>query len=70
VREPVPTDLERLISVNGLTMPAEPVAEHSHPGQTIAYLVTGEVETGCSRSASDPQTLAAISMKRRDNCTR
>src|SRR5262245_34480529 len=44
VRAPLPADGELVISVNGLTMPAEPVAEHSHEGSVIAYLVEGEIE--------------------------
>src|SRR5215510_14944590 len=44
VRVPLPTDSEPVISVNGLVMPAEPVAEHSHPGQTIGYITAGEIE--------------------------
>jgi quercetin dioxygenase-like cupin family protein len=54
VRVPMSADLEPVISVNGLAMPAEPVAEHSHPGQTIAYLVTGEVE---NQVAPDPPAI-------------
>jgi hypothetical protein len=44
VRVPLATDTDPVISVNGLTMPADPVREHSHPGQTIGYIRTGEVE--------------------------
>src|SRR5262245_20337910 len=44
VRVPLPADSEPVISVNGLVMPAEPVAEHSHPGQTIGYITAGEIE--------------------------
>ncbi|HEY1307680.1 MAG TPA: DUF3179 domain-containing (seleno)protein [Vicinamibacterales bacterium] len=44
VRAPLPTDVEPVISVNGLTMPAEPVAQHSHAGPTIGYIVAGEIE--------------------------
>ena len=33
-----------VISVNGLTMPAEPVGEHSHAGPTIGYVTAGEIE--------------------------
>ncbi|HEY7188543.1 MAG TPA: DUF3179 domain-containing (seleno)protein [Vicinamibacterales bacterium] len=54
VRVPLPGDAEPIISVNGLTMPAEPVAEHSHPGQTIAYLVAGEIE---NQVAPDPPAI-------------
>jgi len=54
VRAPMPADLDPVISVNGLAMPAEPVTEHSHPGQTIAYLVTGEVE---NQVAPDPPAI-------------
>jgi len=44
VREPLPADIEPVISVNGLTMPGQPVAEHSHPGPVIGYIVDGEIE--------------------------
>ena len=44
VRQPLPGDSEPVISVNGLTMPGEPVAEHSHPGSTIGYITSGEIE--------------------------
>ena len=44
VRVPFAPDTEPVISVNGLTMPTEPVGEHSHPGATIGYVVTGEIE--------------------------
>src|SRR5215510_10327935 len=44
VREPLPADVEPVISVNGLTMPEQPVAEHSHPGPVIGYIVDGEIE--------------------------
>jgi quercetin dioxygenase-like cupin family protein len=44
VRVPLPADSEPVISLNGLVMPAEPVAEHSHPGQTIGYITSGEIE--------------------------
>jgi hypothetical protein len=44
VRVPLAADAEPVISVNGLTMPADPVAEHSHPGQTIGYITAGEIE--------------------------
>jgi len=44
VRAPVPDGIEPVISVNGLTMPAQPVAEHSHAGPTIGYIVQGEIE--------------------------
>ena len=44
VRVPLPADSEPLISVNGLTMPAEPVMEHSHPGVTIGYTTAGKIE--------------------------
>src|SRR5215831_8683601 len=44
VREPLPPDVEPVISVNGLTMPEQPVAEHSHPGPVIGYIVDGEIE--------------------------
>ena len=44
VRVPFAPDTEPVLSVNGLTMPAEPVGEHSHPGATIGYVVTGEIE--------------------------
>jgi len=54
VRAPLAKDVEPVISVNGLTMPAEPIAEHSHPGQTIAYLVAGEIE---NQVAPDPPVM-------------
>src|SRR5215510_3193978 len=44
VRAPVPDGIEPIISVNALTMPAQPVAEHSHAGPTIGYIVHGEIE--------------------------
>jgi quercetin dioxygenase-like cupin family protein/DNA-binding PadR family transcriptional regulator len=44
VRVPLPPDGDPVISVNALTMPAQPVAEHSHPGQTIGYIAQGEIE--------------------------
>ena len=44
VRAPVPDGIEPVISVNALTMPAQPVAEHSHAGPTIGYVVQGEIE--------------------------
>jgi len=44
VRTPVSEGIEPVISVNGLTMPVKPVAEHSHAGQTIGYIVQGEIE--------------------------
>jgi quercetin dioxygenase-like cupin family protein len=44
VRVPLPDEVEPIISVNGLTMPAQPVAEHSHAGPTIGYIVQGEIE--------------------------
>jgi quercetin dioxygenase-like cupin family protein len=44
VREPLPADIEPVISVNGLTMPEQPVAEHSHSGPVIGYIVDGEIE--------------------------
>jgi quercetin dioxygenase-like cupin family protein len=53
VREPLPADIEPVISVNGLTMPEQPVAEHSHPGPVIGYIVDGEIE-----NQIDPDPLA------------
>ena len=44
VRVPLAADSDPVISVNGLTMPAEPVGEHSHPGATIGYVAAGEIE--------------------------
>ena len=44
VRQPLPADIDPVISVNGLTMPEQPVAEHSHPGPVIGYIVDGEIE--------------------------
>jgi quercetin dioxygenase-like cupin family protein len=44
VREPLPADIEPVISVNGLTMPEQPVAEHSHQSPLIGYIVDGEIE--------------------------
>ena len=44
VRAPLPDEVEPIISVNGLTMPAQPVVEHSHAGPTIGYIVQGEIE--------------------------
>jgi quercetin dioxygenase-like cupin family protein len=51
VRVPLPADSEAVISVNGLMMPADPVAEHSHAGPTIGYIVAGEIE---NQVAPDP----------------
>jgi hypothetical protein len=44
VRAPLPEDVDPLISVNGLTMPAQPVAAHSHAGPVIGYILEGEIE--------------------------
>jgi quercetin dioxygenase-like cupin family protein len=44
VRVPLPEDVEPILSVNGLTMPAKPVAEHSHAGPVVGYIVRGEIE--------------------------
>jgi len=44
VRAPLPIDIEPVLSVNGLTMPAEPVPEHSHPSPVIGYVVDGRIE--------------------------
>ena len=33
-----------MLSVNGLTMPAQPVAEHSHAGPVVGYILRGEIE--------------------------
>jgi quercetin dioxygenase-like cupin family protein len=44
VHEPLPSDVEPVISVNSLTMPEQPVAEHSHQGPVIGYIVDGEIE--------------------------
>src|SRR5690242_8276833 len=44
VRQPLAADSDPVISVNGLTMPADPVREHSHPGSTIGYITAGEIE--------------------------
>ena len=54
VRAPLPADTEPVISVNGLTMPKEPVGEHSHPGPTIGYIAAGEVE---NQVAPDPPVI-------------
>lgn len=43
-RAPFPSDLEPNLHVNGLTMPAQPVAEHSHPGPVVGYILEGEIE--------------------------
>jgi quercetin dioxygenase-like cupin family protein len=52
VRMPLPADVEPVLSVNGLTMPAQPVAEHSHRGQVIvAYIAGGRLE---NQVAPDP----------------
>ena len=51
VRAPLPDGVEPIISVNALTMPAQPVAEHSHAGPTIGYIVHGEIE---NQVAPDP----------------
>jgi quercetin dioxygenase-like cupin family protein len=44
VRAPLPEDGEPIISVNGLTMPAEPVAAHSHAGPVVGYILQGEIQ--------------------------
>ncbi len=44
VRLPLAADVEPVLSVNGLTMPAEPVAEHSHSAPVIGYIVDGRIE--------------------------
>src|SRR5262245_30104808 len=44
VRTPLAADSDPVISLNGLTMPEQPVPEHSHPGVTIGYIVEGEIE--------------------------
>jgi quercetin dioxygenase-like cupin family protein len=44
VRAPLPDDVEPALSVNGLTMPAQPVVEHSHAGPVIGYVLQGEIE--------------------------
>lgn len=44
VRVPLPADVEPILSVNGLTMPAKPVAEHSHAGPVVGYILEGEIE--------------------------
>jgi quercetin dioxygenase-like cupin family protein len=54
VRVPLPPDAEPVISVNGLTMPAQPVGEHSHAGPTIGYIAKGEIE---NQVAPDPATI-------------
>src|SRR5215831_19171634 len=54
VREPLPPDVEPVISVNGLTMPEQPVAEHSHQSPVIGYIVEGEIE---NQIVPDPATL-------------
>lgn len=54
VRVPLPADTEPAISVNGLTMPAQPVAEHSHAGPTIGYIAAGEIQ---NQVAPDPPAI-------------
>jgi quercetin dioxygenase-like cupin family protein len=44
VHEPLPADVEPVISMNALTMPEQPVAEHSHQSPVIGYIVDGEIE--------------------------
>jgi quercetin dioxygenase-like cupin family protein len=44
VRAPLPEDGEPMLSVNGLTLPAQPVAEHSHAGPVVGYILQGEIE--------------------------
>jgi len=44
VRAPLPADAEPVLSVNGLTMPEQPVPEHSHPGPVVGYVVGGRIE--------------------------
>lgn len=54
VRAPLAVDSEPVISVNGLTMPRDPVAEHSHPGATIGYIAAGEIK---NQVAADPPAM-------------
>jgi hypothetical protein len=54
VRVPLPPDGDPVISVNGLTMPAQPVNEHSHAGTTIGYIAQGEIE---NQVAPDPPAI-------------
>src|SRR5689334_19706706 len=52
VRMPLPPDVEPVLSLNALTMPAQPLPEHSHPGQVVvAYIVNGRIE---NQVAPDP----------------
>jgi quercetin dioxygenase-like cupin family protein len=44
VRALLPEGIEPLLDVNGLTMPAEPVKEHSHAGPVVGYVLQGEIE--------------------------
>jgi quercetin dioxygenase-like cupin family protein len=44
VGKPLPDDGEPMLSVNGLTMPAQPVGEHSHAGPVVGYILQGEIE--------------------------
>jgi quercetin dioxygenase-like cupin family protein len=44
IRAPLPEDSEPFMSINGLSVSAEPVAEHSHASPVFAYVVQGEIE--------------------------
>jgi quercetin dioxygenase-like cupin family protein len=44
MRVSLPEDVEAILSVNSLTMPAQPVAAHSHAGPVVGYIVQGEIE--------------------------
>ena len=44
VRAPLPETIEPILSINGLTMPQKPVAEHSHAGPVVGYILQGEIE--------------------------
>jgi len=54
VHEPLPSDVEPVISVNGLTMPEQPVPEHTHQHSVIGYIVEGEIE---NQVGSDPPVI-------------
>jgi quercetin dioxygenase-like cupin family protein len=45
-RAPLPADVDPIISINSLALPAGPrvTQAHTHPGPVVAYIVKGEIE--------------------------
>jgi quercetin dioxygenase-like cupin family protein len=54
VRTALPDGIDPLLSVNGLTMPAQPVNEHSHAGPVVGYILQGQIE---NQVEPDPPTV-------------